>query len=76
MSHKINTSKAAIEEDIAIKLSYLEKKISNLPTAEELQAKVSVEILKLASKVAKIEEITEQSQSNFESHFKRHAEMN
>ena len=32
LSNKINTTKAAIEEDVAIKLSYLQKKINNLPS--------------------------------------------
>lgn len=36
LSKKLNTTKEAIEEDVSIKLSYLEKKIQNLTVIEEL----------------------------------------
>lgn len=51
LSTKINLNRTAIEEDLAIKLSYLEKKITNLTIVEELDKKLSIELGKINSKI-------------------------
>lgn len=76
LSTKINTSRAAMEDDFAIKFSYLEKKISNITAIEELDSKFTAEMGKITSKLLHIEEANQQYREGLDLHLKKHAEIN